>query len=205
MVLANDGPTGCNVGGTGKTCSSVNCSPRGKARKGQTAPGLIVWDNTCTTIGGGNNECNSISGGCWFKDNGVPRKPIQPVIANYGSGPSQCCDDANTSGRPAVIWRKGYYGDHLTSTGGNLPSGGGQMPLTWHLDRGASFSVGSVVEPWQDKSGNSPGSMVEQFVNVSVFHPRFISGLPTGVAAWSAVKCPDRALFAGDIMCAPFK
>lgn len=200
MVLANDGPTGCNVGGTGQSCTSVNCSPRGKARKGQTAPGLIVWDNTCTGVGGGDNDCNSLSGGCWL----TGRKPINPVIANYGSGPSQCCDAA-TATRPAVIWRKGYYGDHVTSTGGNLPTGAGQKPLTWHLDRGASMSVGSVIEPWQDKSGNSPGSLVEQFVDVRLFHPLFTGGASVGVAAWSSVKCADRMLMAGDGMCAPFK
>jgi hypothetical protein len=191
LVLANDQHTACAT-----NCGSVNCSPRGKARRGQTATGLVVWDNVCTSVQGGNNACNSLSTSCWLKDNGVPRT-ITPVIANYGSGAGQCCDEG-------VIWRKGYYGDHVTSTGGTLPTGAGQTPLTYHLDRGASMTAGTVVEPWQDRSGNSPGSLVEQFVDVRIFHPLFVGGSPVGVAAWAAVKCPDRTLFVGDLMCSPF-
>ena len=37
----------------------------------------------------------------------------------------------------------------------------------------------------------------KQFVRVDLFHPRFVSGLPVGVAAWSAIECPDRMLVAG--------
>jgi hypothetical protein len=100
-----------------------------------------------------------------------------------------------------VTWRPGYYGDHVTSFGGFLPGNAttytnskGQTALTWHLDRGASMSVGSVSEPWQGGSG----SLAQQFVNVSIFHPQFLAGTPVGVAAWSAVQSPDRMLFAGD-------
>jgi hypothetical protein len=66
------------------------------------------------------------------------------------------------------------------------------------------MTAGTVVEPWQDSSGNSPGSLVEQFVDVRIFHPLFIGGSPVGVAAWASVKCPDRTLFVGDLMAAPF-
>jgi ABC-type glucose/galactose transport system permease subunit len=89
----------------------------------------------------------------------------------------------------------------VTSFGGFLPGNAttytnskGQTALTWHLDRGASMSVGSVSEPWQGGSG----SLAQQFVNVSIFHPLFVGGTPVGVAAWSAVQSPDRMLFAGD-------
>lgn len=172
-------------------------TPRGSARAGQTASGVTVWDNrTYSGIGNGNNACNYISTLCWRAD----RKPgATPVIAAYQS--MYQLGDAGTT-----AWAKGFYGDHVTSYGGFLPAGSSglngqnQTPLTYHLDRGASFSVGTVSEPYQ----GAGGSLAQQFVNVSLFHPRFASGVPVGVAAWSAVQCPDRALMAGDGLCAPW-
>ena len=109
----------------------------------------------------------------------------------------------------AVVWAKGFDADHVTSVGGFLPGGAApayknsqnQTALTYHLEKGASFSVGSVSEPWQ----GSDGSLAKQFVNVSIFHPLFMSGKPVGVAAWASVQCPDRMLFCGDLLCAPMK
>lgn len=171
-------------------------TPRGSARAGQTATGVTVWDNrTYSGIGNGNNACNYVSTLCWRAD----RKPTTTVIAAYQS--NYILGDAGTT-----AWAKGFYGDHVTSFGGFLPAGTNglngqsQTPLTYHLDRGASMSVGSVSEPWQ----GAGGSLAQQFVNVSLFHPMFIGGKPVGVAAWAAVQCPDRMLFAGDPMCAPF-
>ena len=171
-------------------------TPRGSARAGQTATGVTVWDNrTYNGIGNGNNACNYISTLCWRAD----RKPTTTVIAAYQS--MYILGDAGTT-----VWAKGFYGDHVTSYGGYLPATSSglnsqsQTPLAYHLDRGASMSVGSVSEPWQ----GSGGELAKQFVNVTLFHPRFVSGLPVGVAAWSAVQCPDRMLFAGDPLCAPF-
>jgi hypothetical protein len=168
--------------------SQVNT--RGAARAGQATPGVALWDNrNYDGIGSGVNPCNWISNVCTKSD----RRPgTTPVIAGYqsmyGLG-----DDGGT------VWAKGFFGDHVTSWGGYLPSGnGGQTPLTYHLDRGASLSVGAVAEP-----GGNPG-LARQFVNVTQFHPRFIAGAPVGIAAWSAVECPDRMLFAGDGLCAPF-
>ncbi len=172
-------------------------TPRGSARAGQTATGVTVWDNrTYSGIGNGNNACNYISTLCWRAD----RKPgTTPVIAAYQS--MYILGDAGTT-----VWAKGFYGDHVTSFGGFLPAGTNglnsqsQTPLTYHLDRGASMSVGSVSEPWQ----GSGGELARQFVNVSVFHPLFVGGKPVGVATWAAVQCPDRMLFAGDPLCSPW-
>ena len=166
-------------------------TPRGSARASQTATGLNVWDyRNVSGVGEGNNGCNQLSMTCWI----TGRIPSLPILAYYGS--------MNSLGTAAgVTWRPGYYGDHVTSFGGFLPGNAttytnskGQTALTWHLDRGASMSVGSVSEPWQ----GSGGSLAQQFVNVSIFHPLFIGGTPVGVAAWSAVHSPDRMLFAGD-------
>ena len=177
LHLAKDAPSGGN--------------PRGSARAGQTATGLTVWDMRATNIGSGVNACNYINQGCFLS---AYRPGTTPIIAGYQSTYALGTDGG-------AVWANGFYGDHVTSWGGYLPSGNeGQTPLTYHLDKGASLSVGSVIEPWQ----GSGGSLSKQFVRVDLFHPRFVSGLPVGIAAWSAIECPDRMLVAGDGMCAPF-
>jgi hypothetical protein len=160
---------------------------RGNARASQTAEGLTVWDyRNVTGMGEGVNTCNQLSMNCWISG----RIPSLPILAYYGSMFS-------LGTAAGVTWQPGFYGDHVTSYGGFLPGNStytnskGQTALTWHLDRGASMSVGSVSEP-----GSS--SLPAQFVNVSIFHPLFLAGTPVGIAAWSAVQAPDRMLFAGD-------
>lgn len=193
-------PTGQSILLLAKDVNSQG-NPRGSARASQTATGVNVWDNrSLSNVGSGSNACNYISNECWRTD----RKPgTTPIIAAY-----QSMFQLGSDG--GAVWAKGFFGDHVTSFGGFLPAGTNglnsqsQTPLTYHLDRGASFSVGTVSEPWQSATGNSAGSLVEQFVDVRIFHPLFIGGTPVGIAAWAAVKCPDRALFAGDLMCAPF-
>lgn len=173
------------------TASSGNL--RGSTRSNQTSPGVTVWDNrNISNISSGYNTCNFISNSCWVST----RKPgSTPVVAGYQSM-FQLGDDGG------VVWSRGFYGDHITSLGGFLPvvSNGlnarGQTTLNYHLDRGASLSVGSVSEP--------NAAFEQQFLNVSVFHPLFTGGKPVGVAAWAAVRSPDRMIFAGDGLCAPF-
>lgn len=171
---------------------------RGSARAGQTATGVTVWDMRSTAIGGGVNACNWINQACFLS---TYRPGTTPIVAAY-----QSMYYLGTDG--GAVWAKGFYGDHVTSYGGYLPvtttdgsNSQGQTALTYHLNRGASLSVGSVSEPCP--SLPCP-SLPTQFVNVSVFHPLFASGKPVGVAAWAAVQCPDRMLFAGDGLCAPF-
>lgn len=173
-------------------------NPRGSARAGQTAAGVTVWDMRATAIGGGQNACNYINNGCFLSQF---RPGATPIIAAYQSN-FYLAEDGG------IAWAKGFYGDHVTSVGGVLPpgappafvNGAGQTCFVYHLERGASMSVGSVVEPWQ----GAGGSLARQFVRVDLFHPRFVSGLPVGAAAYSSVECPDRMLFAGDPLCAPF-
>lgn len=183
LLLAKDAPSQGN--------------PRGSTRATQSTTGITVWDSrSISGVGGGENVCNNIHNDCWL----TARKPMPAITAYYGSMYKLNSD-------AAVVWRKGYYGDHVTSCGGLLTTSAdyvnscGQTALTWHLDRGASMSVGSVVEPWQ----GSNGSLVQQFVNVTIFHPLFMGGKPVGVATYAAVQCPDRMLFAGDPLCAPYK
>jgi len=183
MHLAKDSPSQGNL--------------RGSARASQTATGVTKWDLRSTAIGGGVNACNWINQDCFLSQY---RPGATAIIAAYQS--------MFYLGSPgAAAWAPGFYGDHVTSFGGYLPvinsdyqNSQGQTALTYHLDKGASFSVGSVSEPWQGSSG----SLAQQFVDVSIFHPLFKGGKPVGTAAWAAVKNPDRMLFAGDPMCAPF-
>lgn len=170
---------------------------RGNARAGQTAPGLTLWDNRSTTIGAGNNACNYISTLCWISTH----RPTAPIIAAYQS--MYFLGDAGTT-----TWAKGFYGDHVTSIGGSLPpvnadgtNAGGQTTVLYELEKGASMSVGSVAEPCFT---GTCSELAKQFVNVTLFHPLFIGGKPVGAACYAAVQCPDRMLFVGDPMCAPF-
>lgn len=179
-------------------------TPRGSARAAQRPTGVRIIDSRNNpNIGKGENVCNCISNDCYISAN----KPgTTPIVAGYQS-------NYILLGPGNAVWAKGFYGDHVTSVGGYLPGGAGpkyqnsqlQTALIYHLEKGAALSVGTVVAPWQDKSGNSPGSLVEQFVDITKFHPLFMGGAPVGVAAWSAVKAADRALVAGDGMCATFK
>lgn len=166
-------------------------NPRGSARAGQSGvAGLTTYDSRSVTgIGGGENPCNVISNDCWI----ASRKPYQPIVAHFESMYKMGYD-------VGLTFRKGHYGDHLTSDGGNIAgAASGQTPLTWHLDKGAAASAGTVIEPWQDKSGNSAGSLVEQFVDVTRFLPLWRDKkLEPIVAVWASVKCPDRTLIAGD-------
>ena len=190
-------PTGQSILLLAKDSQSQG-NPRGSARAGQTATGVTVWDNrSLSNVGSGSNQCNYLSNLCWVST----RKPnATPIVAAYQSM-FQLGDDGG------AVWAKGFYGDHVTSFGGFLPlvSNGvnaqSQTPLTYHLDRGASMSVGSVSEPWQGANG----SLVQQFVDVRIFHPLFMGGRPVGVAAWAAVQSPDRMLFAGDPLCATMR
>ena len=185
LFLAKDSPSQGNA--------------RGSARASQSATGITKWDLRSTAIGGGVNPCNYINNGCFLS---TFRPGAVPIIAAYQSNKTLEADGG-------AVWAKGFYGDHVTSLGGYLPGStppvyqnfDGHTTLVYHLERGASMSVGSVSEPWQ----GSDGALAQQFVNVSLFHPLFVGGKPVGVAAWASVQSPDRMLFAGDGMCAPFK
>ena len=175
-------------------------TPRGSTRASQTATGVKIIDaRNNPNIGKGENVCNCVSNDCYVSAN----KPgTTPIVAAYQSNYVLLSPGS-------AVWAKGFFGDHITSFGGYLPGGAApkylnsqnQTALTYHLDKGASFSVGSVSEPWQ----GSDGSLAKQFVNVSIFHPLFLSGKPVGIAAWASVQCPDRALMAGDLLSAPFR
>src|SRR5690606_37811399 len=86
-------------------------TPRGSARAGQYAAGVIIYDNrSLKEIGNGENVCNWLNSACYY----APRKPQSPIVAAYQSM-YKLGDDGG------LQWAPGFYGDHVTSFGGYLP------------------------------------------------------------------------------------
>lgn len=170
----------------------ANDDDRTPARYAQrTTPGIVAKDSAAAGAGPGASACNQLSTDCWISGFLDPLDPVN--MAFYST--HHIASDSD-----AVVWRKGFYGDSVSSYWGYLPTPlDGQTPCTYFLDRGASMSCGTVSEPWQS-GGDAPGSLKEQFVDVSIFRPLFVSGVPVGICCWAAIECPDRALVAGDFL-----
>ncbi len=170
----------------------ANDNDRTPARYAQrTTPGIVVKDSTAAGAGPGASLCNQLSEQCWiagFMDN------LDPVNMVF------CSTHHIVADSDTVTWRQGFYGDSVSSYWGYLPTPlDSQTPCTYFLDRGASMSCGTVSEPWQG-GGDAPGALKEQFVDISIFRPLFVTGVPVGVACWASIECPDRNLVAGDFL-----
>lgn len=94
-----------------------------------------------------------------------------------------------------VGFRPGALADTLTSFGGQLPDGNGQMPITAWLDAGASASYGTVEEPC---------NFVEKFPRASVLIDHYWRGATAIEAYWKSVQWPGQGLFVGDPLARPF-
>jgi len=108
----------------------------------------------------------------------------------YFTGLVQVPDLASNSFRPGAI------ADHLTSFGGHLPSGGGQMPITAWLDAGATASYGTVEEPC---------NYAEKFSRASVLIDQYWRGATLIEAYWKSVQWPGQGLFIGEPLAQPFR
>jgi uncharacterized protein (TIGR03790 family) len=93
-------------------------------------------------------------------------------------------------------FRPGALADALTSTGGVLPSGAGQMPLTAWLDAGATASYGTVEEPC---------NLQQKFSRASVLIDQYWRGATAIEAYWKAVQWPGEGLFVGEPLAQPFR
>ena len=93
-------------------------------------------------------------------------------------------------------WRPGAIADTLTSYGGYLPSGNGQMPITAWLDAGATGSYGTVEEPC-----NYP----QKFSKASVLIDQYYRGATLIEAYWKSVQWPGQGLFIGEPLAQPFR
>jgi uncharacterized protein (TIGR03790 family) len=89
----------------------------------------------------------------------------------------------------------GAVGDHLTSFGGFLPGGKGQMPATDWLAAGATASYGTVEEPC-----NYP----EKFPRASVLIDQYLRGATVLEAYWKSVAWPGQGLFVGEPLARPW-
>ena len=93
-------------------------------------------------------------------------------------------------------FRPGAIGDTLTSYGGVLPAGNGQMPITAWLDAGATASYGTVEEPY---------NYTQKFSQASVLIDQYYRGATLIEAYWKSVAWPGEGLFVGEPLAQPFK
>lgn len=92
-------------------------------------------------------------------------------------------------------YRPGAVADHLTSFGGFLPGGNGQMPITQWLDAGATASYGTVEEPCNYNA---------KFSQASVLIDQYYRGATVLEAYWKSVQWPGQGLFIGEPLARPF-
>jgi uncharacterized protein (TIGR03790 family) len=90
----------------------------------------------------------------------------------------------------------GAAADHLTSFGGFLPSGNGQMPITAWLNGGATASYGAVEEPC---------NYTQKFSKASVLIDQYYRGATLLEAYWKSVQWPGQGLFVGEPLAKPFR
>jgi uncharacterized protein (TIGR03790 family) len=93
-------------------------------------------------------------------------------------------------------FRPGAAADHLTSFGGYLPGGNGQMPITAWLDAGATASYGTVAEPC---------NYTQKFSQASVLIDQYYRGASLIEAYWKSVQWPGQGLFVGEPLAQPFR
>jgi uncharacterized protein (TIGR03790 family) len=89
----------------------------------------------------------------------------------------------------------GAVADHVTSFGGYLPDGKGQMPATAWLAAGATASYGTVEEPCNH---------VGKFPQASVLIDHYLRGATVLEAYWKSVAMPGQGLFVGDPLARPW-
>jgi uncharacterized protein (TIGR03790 family) len=92
-------------------------------------------------------------------------------------------------------WLPGAAADHLTSFGGVLPDGNGQMPATEWLRAGATASYGTVDEPC---------NYTDKFPGASVLVGRYRRGDTLLEAYWKSVRWPGQGLFLGEPLARPW-
>ncbi|CAN5219595.1 hypothetical protein BH11PSE10_BH11PSE10_14880 [soil metagenome] len=108
----------------------------------------------------------------------------------YFTGQAKVAHIATNTFRPGAI------ADHLTSYGGVLPGGNGQMPITDWLEAGATASFGTVEEPC---------NYTQKFSRASVLIDQYWRGATLIEAYWKSVEWPGQGLFIGEPLAQPFR
>ena len=140
----------------------------------------------------------------------VSNQPVSGVVFNYVDNSSGQGSDALTNrdnvlfyltGLPTVPqiatnrFLPGAAADHLTSFGGVLPGGNGQMPVTQWLRAGATASYGTVSEPC---------NFTDKFPRASTLVARYQAGDTLLEAYWKSVRTPGQGLFVGEPLARPW-
>lgn len=98
-------------------------------------------------------------------------------------------------GLEQVRFVPGALADHLTSFGGWLAGGRGQMSALAWIKAGATASYGTVSEPC-----NHP----QKFPHPQVLLLHYLQGCTAIEAYWKSVAWPQQGLFIGEPLAAPF-
>jgi uncharacterized protein (TIGR03790 family) len=94
-----------------------------------------------------------------------------------------------------VDFLPGALADHLTSFGGILDKGHGQMTVLSWIGAGATASYGTTSEPC---------SHPQKFPHPQVLFLYYVQGVTAIEAYWRSVAWPQQGLFVGEPLAAPF-
>ena len=94
-----------------------------------------------------------------------------------------------------LTWVPGALADHLTSFGGQLDGGSGQMSILAWIASGATASYGTVSEPC---------SHPQKFPHPQVLLLNYLQGASAIEAYWKSVAWPQLGVFVGEPLAAPF-
>ena len=92
-------------------------------------------------------------------------------------------------------WVPGALADHLTSFGGRLEGGTGQMSALEWIASGATASYGTVSEPCAHP---------QKFPHPQVLLLNYLQGSSALEAYWKSVAWPQQGVFIGEPLAAPF-
>lgn len=92
-------------------------------------------------------------------------------------------------------WVPGALADHLTSFGGRLDGGYGQMSILEWIASGATASYGTVSEPCAHP---------QKFPHPQVLLLTYLQGATAIEAYWKSVAWPQQGVFIGEPLAAPF-
>jgi len=94
-----------------------------------------------------------------------------------------------------IKWVPGALADHLTSYGGHLEGGTGQMSIIEWIASGATGSYGTVSEPCAHP---------QKFTHPQILLINYLQGASAIEAYWKSVAWPQQGVFIGEPLAAPF-
>ncbi len=137
-----------------------------------------------------------------FPPEGLVRGKALQVVLHDGADPSPLnrviLFQTGVARQPAIDpqqWLPGALADHLTSFGGQLMDGSGQMSVLDWLESGATASYGTVSEPCNH---------LQKFPHPQVLLLNYVQGATALEAYWRSVAWPAQGVFVGEPLAAPF-